>query len=124
MLSKYREEIIFSFRLLLVLLQLLQPLEQLSLRHVRFSPATTRSRGRGDVTDDDIGTVRWFGDSWGAPVNDPRARLESAPVHMNCIRCGIPIHSDDQGISIPGPDGYVAYHLGCFFEELGITDGL
>lgn len=77
---------------------------------------------------EDLGTVRWFGESWGAPVCDPRTHIET-PVGMVCI--GHPhlhneqnryagILSEDQGITMPGPDGErVAFHLDCWLHEIG-----
>lgn len=76
------------------------------------------------MDDDDIGTVRWFGDSWHAPVNDPRARVES-PVDQRCIHCHLWIGPADRGVTIPylnvdtGPTT-VAYHLKCFLDEIGV----
>ena len=46
--------------------------------------------------DDDLGTVRWFGESWGAPINDPRSHV-TTPVDERCIECLLLIKSDDQG---------------------------
>lgn len=72
------------------------------------------------MTDDDIGTVRWFGESWRAPINDPRAEIP-IPVGEQCIYCHLPIVSDDQGISVPGPPtGRVVFHKDCFFDEIGV----
>jgi hypothetical protein len=76
------------------------------------------------MDDDDIGTVRWFGPTWNAPVNDPRAEVP-VPVETDCIYCSLPIKSDDQGVTMPylsmdrGPVR-VAYHLNCFWDDLGI----
>jgi hypothetical protein len=73
---------------------------------------------------DDIGTVRWFGESWGAPVNDPDTHVDT-PTHRQCIECLRWIESDDQGMVIPtvpeiDPQGTVAYHRVCFFDVIGI----
>jgi hypothetical protein len=70
---------------------------------------------------DDIGTVRWFGESWGAPVNDPRARVE-APITFNCMDCSKWIESDDSGFMILDGlvGGYVAFHKDCFFDAIGV----
>jgi hypothetical protein len=83
-----------------------------------------------DAVTGDVGTLRWFGESWGAPVCDPRARIEP-PVGMACI--GHPhlhedrpvaILPDDQGVTMPhlsgdGLVGTVAYHLDCWLHEIG-----
>jgi hypothetical protein len=76
------------------------------------------------MSDDDIGTVRWFGDSWGAPMNDPRARIDT-PTHRQCLGCFRWIESDAQGVQIAAspevaPEGTVVYHLDCFLEEIGV----
>lgn len=72
------------------------------------------------MTDDDIGTVRWFGQSWDAPVNDPRTQI-AVPFGKECIYCYKPIREDDTGISVPGPPlGRVYFHKNCFFDEVGV----
>jgi hypothetical protein len=49
---------------------------------------------------DDIGTVRWFGEPWGAPVcEDPRARILT-PLEVPCAFCGTAFRHGDQGVSI------------------------
>lgn len=70
---------------------------------------------------DDIGTVRWFGETWNAPVNDPRSHIPT-PVGERCV-CGLSIHADDEGIRvISSPDGFAYYHLLCFWREIGVVD--
>lgn len=73
---------------------------------------------------DDIGTLRWFGRSWGAPVNDPRAEIPT-PEGAMCVRCGVPIQADHRGVSLPFFDGKdasrIQYHLGCWLEEVGVV---
>lgn len=71
--------------------------------------------------DDDIGTVRWFGESWGAPINDPRARIET-PAAEKCIDCSRWIMNDDQGVRIPSRE-FVYYHLDCFLRDIGVSQG-
>lgn len=71
------------------------------------------------MTDDDIGTLRWFGPSWGAPVNDPRAEV-AAPVGDLCAECREPLTALDQGIVLAGATRTVL-HLDCFLRELGIA---
>lgn len=71
--------------------------------------------------DDDIGTVRWFGQSWHAPINDPRAEVP-VPTDHDCTYCHVPIVSDDSGVTIPSQDGRVVFHRTCFFKELGLDE--
>lgn len=81
-----------------------------------------------EYDEDDIGTVRWFGESWKAPICDPRAHV-GTPVGMNCSGhdhlhgpLSEKIRESDQGIMVPflGENRYVAYHLQCWFHELGL----
>jgi hypothetical protein len=68
--------------------------------------------------DDDIGTARWFGQTWGAPVCDPRAHVE-APVGEPCLRCHRPIEAGDQGVTIPYGTVPAPWHLDCWLREIG-----
>lgn len=73
--------------------------------------------------DQKIGTVRWFGDNWGAPVCEPEAQIDT-PLLAPCIRCNEWFHIGDRGVSLIAspsihPSGRVAYHLMCFLEEVG-----
>ena len=75
-------------------------------------------------SDDDIGTVRWFGPTWNAPVNDPRAEI-SIPLGESCIRCGADFDHGNRGLGVAAsesiaPNGQVFYHLSCFLEEVGV----
>jgi hypothetical protein len=72
---------------------------------------------------DDIGTLRWFGESWHAPVNDPRARIKT-PIDERCLECLLYIKSDDQGVRIPAGEShrYATFHKKCFFETMGLSD--
>jgi len=89
--------------------------------------------------------MRWFGESWGAPICETTQRHET-PVGRQCAHeCGKLIGSGDSGLLIPylgpveGKDlagggvpeslivtiGYaphLAYHLACFFDEIGVTE--
>lgn len=81
------------------------------------------------MDDDDIGTLRWFGESWGAPVCDPRAHVPT-PIgwtcigheHMHKVRSSL-IEEADQGVTMPssyhGEATTVAYHLDCWLHEVG-----
>lgn len=71
---------------------------------------------------DDVGTTRWFGPSWHAPVNDPRAEI-SVPLGESCIRCSIDFDHGDQGVAIAAAssiaaNGQVFYHRDCFLDEV------
>lgn len=84
------------------------------------------------MTEDDIGTVRWFGEDWGAPVCDPRAHIP-VPVGMVCVGHdhmhddrSVGIAPEDQGVTVPhlaegGLTGRIAYHLDCWLHEIGAT---
>lgn len=74
--------------------------------------------------------LRWFGESWGAPVCDPRTHIET-PVGKLC-KGHDHTHKDwddqviregDQGVTVPyqGPDGVkpLPYHLDCWLHEIG-----
>jgi hypothetical protein len=76
---------------------------------------------------DELGTVRWFGRSWGAPVCDPRTHV-SAPAGTVCARCDAEIDEDDQGVTMPAIEMVgseyrsrtVGYHLDCYLGSIGI----
>lgn len=84
-----------------------------------------------DSDEDGIGTLRWFGKSWEAPVCDPRAHVET-PVGMVCIghdhmhqKRSRRVLPGDQGVTMPylGTTGRVercAYHLECWLHEVGV----
>jgi hypothetical protein len=76
-----------------------------------------------DADSGDIGTVRWFGRSWNAPICDSRAEIP-VPVKLPCERCHGKIEEFDQGVQIPHMAvdgvGVSAYHLDCWFTSLGI----
>jgi hypothetical protein len=44
--------------------------------------------------------VRWFGESWGAPVNETTEHVET-PVGQPCEECRVQIKADDSGFLIP-----------------------
>lgn len=73
---------------------------------------------------DDVGTVRWFGASWGAPICDPRTKIE-VPIDRLCLNCGGGFFEHSRGVSTAASfsiseEGRVYYHLGCFLRNLGI----
>ncbi len=67
--------------------------------------------------------MRWFGESWGAPVCDPEFQVP-VPKGEECVNCGQEIVSDDAGFIIPHlslselPRNR-AYHRDCFLREIG-----
>lgn len=71
--------------------------------------------------DDDIGTVRWFGESWQAPINDPRAQVE-LPTAQHCQHCRLPLYETDRGVGVPYLDSaapiYLWWHLECWLEYI------
>lgn len=71
-------------------------------------------------TSEDIGTVRWFGTTWKAPICDPRAHVET-PVGLRCARCEERIASGDRGLTVPvhPPGPRLAWHLKCWLREIG-----
>jgi len=85
------------------------------------------------LTDERI--VQWFGESWEAPVCDPEQEI-AVPVDRPCVRCGIYLLVDDQGLAIPYVDPlarelvrpgdelpdvaweHLYFHRGCFMEAI------
>ena len=73
---------------------------------------------------DELGTLRWFGATWGAPVNDPRAEIP-VPLGEDCLRCHFLFDSADRGLAVAASteisaSGQVFYHLECWLDELGV----
>jgi hypothetical protein len=82
---------------------------------------------------DDLGTVRWFGESWGAPMCEEATHIYT-PVgmvceghnHMHPFGGRSPfIEEGDQGITLPyipseGAVQRIAYHLDCWLHEIGV----
>jgi hypothetical protein len=70
--------------------------------------------------------MRWFGDSWGAPVCESAEHTET-PVGESCLICGTSIVKGDQGVEIPyvyvGTTDIrtVVEHLDCFLQKLGLS---
>jgi hypothetical protein len=76
--------------------------------------------------------VRWFGPTWGAPVNEDVGET-TVPVGVACERCGLEIGESDRGVALPvmrfpgevepvrlviGGHEHVAYHLLCFLSSV------
>lgn len=70
--------------------------------------------------------VRWFGESWQAPICEPDNHAET-PVGAPCARCRSRIKRFERGLLIFAPDhvieglppNRVAYHIDCFLTEIG-----
>lgn len=69
-------------------------------------------------------SVRWFGQSWGAPICDPDDHAPT-PVDAPCARCWEPLDADARGVLIPHlePDGFRErpWHINCFLESIGVS---
>lgn len=68
--------------------------------------------------------VKWFGESWGAPICDPRTHIET-PDGEACPECHKSIRPGDQGLEIPfigRPEDptVLDWHLDCFLKSIGI----
>lgn len=77
--------------------------------------------------------MKWFGESWGAPVCDP-AEWTETPVGSSCLFCPNRIAEDAQGFLMPsfglaegkaavevGPRHAVyAVHLDCMLKQVGV----
>lgn len=62
------------------------------------------------------GMMMWFGEDWGAPVNES-CKQASVPVGRECLfDCEFLIAEVDQGFLIQGPDGYEPIHRHCMIE--------
>jgi hypothetical protein len=65
--------------------------------------------------------MRWFGESWGAPVCEDTAHADT-PVGEECDACPEPIEGDDQGFLLPFYDtdavSEIAYHRGCLMGAI------
>lgn len=68
--------------------------------------------------------MKWFGKSWGAPVNES-CEESRVPAGRACGYCDKPIKEDSQGLLLlfsgerdDPPD--LPYHLDCFRESVGI----
>ena len=69
--------------------------------------------------------MRWFGPSWGAPVNESCEEADTPD--WPCLACGGTFGEGDRGVVTPyvgDPEGRgrAAYHLRCFLQNLGLED--
>lgn len=68
--------------------------------------------------------VRWFGESWGAPVCEDLEDRRPTPVGEACMQCGEPIAEASRGLLIvhvdrEGPARYRPHHLACYLRSIG-----
>lgn len=65
--------------------------------------------------------MRWFGEPWGAPVNEECGRAD-VPVGQWCEKCEEPIAEGERGVLVPeqkfGGSIERPWHLACFVESL------
>lgn len=61
--------------------------------------------------------INWFGpESWGAAINEaPRCDV---PVGMSCFRCTKAFCEGDNGVTMPGSYGPVAFHRSCHLKMM------
>ncbi len=71
--------------------------------------------------------MRWFGESWGALVNQISPRID-VPVDELCVRCTREFRPEHSGFAIPAittypfagvAEGYSYFHRACFYADLG-----
>lgn len=71
--------------------------------------------------DEDLGTVRWFGEAWNTTLCIA-ARKVPTPIGEPCLRCADPILAEDNGITMPyvQADGVTTavFHLDCNLEGI------
>lgn len=67
--------------------------------------------------------MRWFGESWGAPVCFETEHIET-PLGAACGACTKLIDEGDQGFELPflnwEKNQVIYYHRQCFIDILGI----
>lgn len=65
--------------------------------------------------------MKWFGESWGARVNDPTQRV-STPVENMCEECGIAFQDGDRGIFagniVNHKVKWIPYHIKCWIHVM------
>lgn len=66
-------------------------------------------------------TIRWFGESWSAPVCRDAPSVPT-PIGELCVYCHGPIARDDQGLVLPlitaQGQGTAAYHRHCYISSI------
>lgn len=72
------------------------------------------------------GRIRWFGEPWGAHINDDCDRVP-VPVGGICLTCNEPIEPADRGVMMvysgEGAAHYRPMHVDCFCRSVGIVGG-
>lgn len=62
--------------------------------------------------------VNWFGPrAWDAPICSDAPRCD-VPVGTPCTKCTHALTSTDYGVTMPGGDGPVAFHLACHLKMI------
>lgn len=67
--------------------------------------------------------MKWFGESWGAPVCEPRLHAET-PTDATCEHCRGPINPGDMGFLLPLASDFdglfieLAYHRFCLLATI------
>lgn len=71
--------------------------------------------------------MKWFGESWGAPICDA-SNQAPVPVGEACPYCTLSFKETDSGVILPylhdDKQDELAWHLECFWKELGIDKSL
>jgi len=72
--------------------------------------------------------MKWFGESWGAPVCEPEEHIET-PVGEPCGYCDEPIAEGDIGfrmpfVSDPSGIGHMDAHHACLLRVIGVHEML
>ena len=98
-------------------------IQSLGRRVVVVPHAAQRHRAWRAVSALEDRTVKWFGESWGAPVCKPEnhAATPTAP----CAHCNLAFRKSDSGIILPfaggpGDPPELPYHRLCLLWQMGI----
>lgn len=81
----------------------------------------------GLTDDEDVPSgIRWFGESWDAPICDPERHIPT-PVGWTCHHCLSPIEEYQRGVLMGllfevGGWSEVHTHLACFLADMGIAE--
>lgn len=69
-------------------------------------------------------SVKWFGESWGAPICAPEEKRDTPVGSLCCCGCGRAIQEGDQGLLLwtlgakPHEVGYGAWLYDCFWHSI------
>lgn len=66
--------------------------------------------------------MRWFGKTWGAPINEQGEHVET-PVGEHCLDCGELIDVTDRGVMIAHQDAHQwvrfrPWHFRCLLRQI------